>query len=206
MSTKEVSSRTNGINNIYLPSNFNHPITIVMHNGNDKNIIKIIPTNVSQEIKNIKNVKEASEVKNPIKTNKYNSESRPALTIEQIRNGAKKYCDHIVQLSESRTKFINDTNKSINVGQSLFKYNVITKFLWHYGPKTNNNYDLKVYEDNNIVLGFKQAQQILKEKGYKLLDISNPKKGQKFIIILTTIDNDIPEEKDSIWHGLNVLN
>ena len=256
MSFKGTKTTNSGINNIYLPSGFDHPITIIIQ-GDDKNIIKIIPqkkesvqkTNEEETKFKSKTSKYQKEPKTSFNNMKYKSSDeskssdetksyvaqssdeskssvaqssdesksfvaqiptnhRPELNPEQIKAGAERYRDFIVSFCESKTKDINISTQVINISGTLLKYNAKNKYFWHYGPTTDGYHfhrSLKIYEDNNITLGFKQAQQILKEKGFKLIDVSNPDKGTRLVILLTSIDNKVQDENSTLWHNLNTI-
>jgi prolactin regulatory element-binding protein len=131
--------------------------------------------------------------------------------IEEIRAGAKNYCDLIVEICRKRIDETSEEKDVICIERELRNDEraMLRTGLWHYGPFSRSreweDRNLSVYEKNNIELGFIQAQKIMIKEGWKLLDISNPEIGRNYKIILSRPNVDVWGEEIFIWHGFNKL-
>lgn len=95
--------------------------------------------------------------------------------------------------------------------QSL--HGITTKFhVVHYGGKPIYNtvkqkWDWYCREKNPMFEGlFKELQTVMLERGYYLLDISDPTKSFGLVIKLYLGKPDWYDESVSLWHGFNKVN
>lgn len=126
----------------------------------------------------------------------------PEEKIKDVREGAEKYCNFILEKVNGMKK---DFKKEfLFIQRELLEYKDFK--IWHYGPPKKGGYNLRIYEEFNITLGFRQAQAKLKERGIKLLDISDPDKNTEFIMIFVgPMDYKSEQESKELWHGFNKL-
>ena len=145
------------------------------------------------------------DVKNTTNSEKYIQNDISEDVINNVRSGSEKYKNYILEIVEKIEKD-NDLNEQYKFIQDNF-YDYENWKLWHYGPlKKNGVQNLRVYKENDIELGFLQAQEILKERGLKLLDISDPAVNSKAIrIVLGSLKHEFNQEKETLWHGFNKL-
>ena len=129
--------------------------------------------------------------------------------MEEVKVKAQEYCNYIlkgIEIVKVQGKVDLNTNY-VEIQDYLSCFKDFKK--WHYGPLTQDkkSNNLRYYKEGNIKLGFVQAQEILKEQGLKLLDISNKEKNpKKTIIVIGPIKKHYAEEDIELSHGFNKLN
>jgi len=218
------------------------------------NITKGIKANDNIETNNVKEEKLVDENVRPdsgekIKKNKqkidYSNKEEYCKIVNDYKNYIVKIGNDAIEKTGidrygNKLRYREITDEIKNYGNILHKkyeetfsnQHVAFSYI-HYGPlkikKDNNdqNYNernLSIYEKYEMNLAFIDAQNYFLEKGYKLLDITDPDyytrdfivkksnyansnfKSTKIIIILVDLDYIIKHENVNLWHGFNKIN
>lgn len=90
-------------------------------------------------------------------------------------------------------------------GSHIFDFHRIRFHVVHYGGKISEG-KWKNRIPNKFFAGlFKSIQKSLFERGYYLLDISDPSKSHKFIVRLYLEKPSWYDDAPMLWHGLNKI-
>lgn len=184
--------------------NLNFLAAIKNEEANKANEVK--EANEAKEDKEDKEVKKTLEKKNKIsRTDEENKKLK-----EKLEECSKVYFEHLKNCIDNAIPGLEGQDaryKDISA-------NITSLVGWHVGQygvpiPTTNDYtkrNIKPYIDLGVERGFITAQKYALDKGFKLIDISDPERGsKKVMIVLCTIDRIMQQEKKILWHGLNKL-
>lgn len=139
--------------------------------------------------------------------------------VDKVKKGSQEFYEHLKGIIDDEIEWMEDNNRS-DVEYYRKISSKVTEFgkswsLWMYGaPRKDKDFTVrnrKVYTDNNISMAFYRAQLYAANKGYKLLDCSDPsksgddKKIPNLFIVLATKHTIMSQESSKIWHGFNKL-
>ncbi|CAH6421002.1 Hypothetical protein KVN_LOCUS98 [uncultured virus] len=157
------------------------------------------------------NIIPASEISSIIEENRKKKDIEineiKTIKIKKITECSEAYFNIIIKFcAVGIDKLKNGTNKSIKIselnGDHIF--NGIPSHVLHYGHYKGKNNFTSRKEDFECERPFIRAQKILLEKGYYLLDESDPSVGFKMIIKLYCEKPNDLQTRKSLWHGLNL--
>jgi hypothetical protein len=128
----------------------------------------------------------------------------------KLQNASNEYYKNIIDAVKKAIELMSnaENNGHIRLNNEDFnksiKWDEYKKICWHwmhYGfiRKGWRSRDISAWDRFGIKRPFIRAQKDLKEKGWYLVDLSNPDRSFGVYIYLYSY----PPEKMKLWHGLN---
>jgi len=128
----------------------------------------------------------------------------------KLRNASNEYFNNVMEAVKKGIEIMTNTNnngyirlENDDLNKSI-KWDEYKKICWHwmhYGfiRKGWRSRDISAWSRFDIKRPFIRAQEELKEKGWYLVDLSNPDRSFGVYIYLYTY----PPDKIKLWHDLN---
>ncbi len=137
--------------------------------------------------------------------------------VKSIRDGCKSFATKLIQIVDGQIKIMEDEGKTSNYYRKIGPMISAEKDwdVWMYGARRKGkeftDRNNRIYSDNKISRAFYVAQLYAAEKGYKLLDCSDPDEMRdpdhkyNLFVVLATKDKVMDQESKQLWHGWNKL-
>ena len=161
------------------------------------------------EIPHAQVIKEAI-ITRKIDNNEKNSVDKINIYKKKLENASEQYYQNIIQAVKNSIDYMQKkgNNDYIRLNnddiQKSIQWDDHKKICWHwmhYGfiRKNWRSRDVSAWNKFDIKRPFIRAQEELKEKGWYLVDLSNPGRSFGVYIYLYTY----PPDKIDLWHNLN---